>query len=54
MLEKTIEVILEELEKNPQEKLKRPPYPVKAMKKNNTHFRTHPKKYERIFRYYYY
>jgi len=33
MLDKDIEVILEELEKNPPEKLKRPPYPVKAMKK---------------------
>ena len=32
-LEKAIEVILEELEKNPPEKLKRPPYPVKTRKK---------------------
>ena len=29
---KAIEVILEELEKNPPEKLKRPPYPVKTRK----------------------
>ncbi|MCK4345093.1 MAG: acetyl-CoA synthetase, partial [Bacteroidales bacterium] len=32
-LDKAIEVILEELEKNPPEKLKRPPYPVKTRKK---------------------
>jgi tricorn protease len=31
-LEKAIEIILEELEKNPPQKLKRPPYPIKVKK----------------------
>jgi tricorn protease len=34
-LEKAIEVILEELEKNPPEKLKRPPYPIKTNTSSN-------------------
>ena len=34
-LEKAIEVILEELEKNPPKKLKRPPYPIKTNPSSN-------------------